>query len=197
MGRLTVIDHILRPRSDGRNRRVLKCRCVCGSEVEVLPYNVSSGDTRSCGCLHRQRASEANTTHGLSDRSKGSLYNVWRGMRRRCYSPSAHNYKWYGGKGIEIQWDNFESFAAWSAANGYKPGLQLDRINSDLDYSPDNCWWTTRSDNMMRAHLHIDPDVMAASIALADTEDTTLSNLIEVALKNHLESKKEVMGNVS
>ena len=50
-GRLTVIEHI--PPSKKL------CQCQCGNKVEVATYNLISGNTQSCGCLQRDRASEA------------------------------------------------------------------------------------------------------------------------------------------
>lgn len=50
-GNLIVISH--QP-----NSRVL-CRCVCGNQVLVDVSNLNNGNTRSCGCLQRKRASES------------------------------------------------------------------------------------------------------------------------------------------
>ena len=30
-----------------------RCRCDCGNEVVVIGYRLRGGQTRSCGCLHR------------------------------------------------------------------------------------------------------------------------------------------------
>lgn len=77
------------------------------------------------------------------------LRRVWNGMKTRCYNPDALAYKNYGGRGIYIceRWkDNFENFFddMW---RGYKDGLQIDRINNDGPYSPDNCRWVTPKEN--------------------------------------------------
>lgn len=50
-GRLTVIAP-MPPESQ-------KCICDCGNEVNVLTYNLISGNTQSCGCLQRDRTSES------------------------------------------------------------------------------------------------------------------------------------------
>lgn len=50
-GRLTVIAPAP-PESQ-------KCICDCGNEINVLTYNLISGNTQSCGCLQKDRASEA------------------------------------------------------------------------------------------------------------------------------------------
>lgn len=85
--------------------------------------------------------------HGLWG---SSLYWVFAAMKRRCYCTKDTNYDNYGGRGITIfqEWlDDFKTFYDWSILNGYKKGLEIDRIENDGNYSPDNCRWTTRKVN--------------------------------------------------
>lgn len=65
-GRLVVLHE------GGRNKRgnpKWRCRCDCGNEVTVLGLSLRNGHTTSCGCFHRERASERtsarSTKHGL------------------------------------------------------------------------------------------------------------------------------------
>ena len=78
------------------------------------------------------------------------LSKIFKDMTTRCYSKNAREYRWYGGKGIKIcdEWiNNPKTFEDWALNNGYKDNLTIDRINSDKDYSPDNCRWITLIDN--------------------------------------------------
>jgi hypothetical protein len=71
-------------------------------------------------------------------------------MKNRCGNPNEPAYKNYGNRGITVceAWSNsFESFYNWATANGYQDGLEIDRINNDGIYSPDNCQWVTRKEN--------------------------------------------------
>lgn len=76
--------------------------------------------------------------HGLC---KHPLNTIWCGLKERCTNPNASNYQWYGGRGITIcdEWLEFLPFYDWSIANGWEPGLSIDRIDVDHGYSPDNC----------------------------------------------------------
>lgn len=86
-------------------------------------------------------------THG---QSKDRFYQVWNGIKQRCYNPHNKNYHNYGGRGIEVcdEWrNNFQAFYNWSMENGYKDGLQIDRIDNNLGYSPNNCRWVDKFTN--------------------------------------------------
>lgn len=73
------------------------------------------------------------------------LRSKWGSMITRCTNPNNPNYKNYGGRGITVceEWRKFANFFEWSLKNGYKPGLSIDRIDSNKDYCPDNCRYIT------------------------------------------------------
>lgn len=84
-----------------------------------------------------------NYKHG----GKGTrLYNIWKGMKKRCNPIHSDKYPTYAGCGLRVcdEWINsFESFRDWSISNGYKDNLSIDRINTFLGYSESNCRWAT------------------------------------------------------
>ena len=70
-------------------------------------------------------------------------------MLHRCNDPKRKKYKDYGGRGISVcpEWNDPNVFIDWAEQNGYEPGLQLDRIDNNGNYSPDNCRWLTPKEN--------------------------------------------------
>lgn len=90
---------------------------------------------------------------------KKRLYFVWWNARKRCTDKNSKTYEYYGARGITFcrEWDDFNKFYSWSISNGYKMGLQLDRTNNSKGYSPSNCRFITRRENMnnMRNNIKI------------------------------------------
>lgn len=73
------------------------------------------------------------------------MYSAWKGMLYRCDDIRNSGYHNYGGRGIKVckEWYDFLVFKEFCLSNGYAPGLQIDRINNDGNYEPDNCRFVT------------------------------------------------------
>ena len=88
-----------------------------------------------------------NTTHGLTDHPIRTTHNC---MLKRCYNKNNNRYHIYGGRGIEVckEWHDLKTFSEWAFNNGFKPGLQIDRIDNNGNYEPSNCRFVSRSENI-------------------------------------------------
>jgi hypothetical protein len=147
-GRLTVLEPVEGHAKAGRKYR---CRCDCGGESMPMGYRLRNEHTRSCGCLQRERASEANLVHGASHGGQNHrTYRTWKNMRNRCNNPNSPDFRWWGARGIKVcdEWggpDGFPRFRDHVLALPHRgePGRSLDRIDNDGDYEPWNVRWGT------------------------------------------------------
>jgi len=57
---------------------------------------------------------------------------------------------YYQDRGIKVcdEWQKREVFFAWALDNGYSDNLELDRIDNEKGYEPNNCRWVTHLVNM-------------------------------------------------
>lgn len=133
---------VIKLKSKNKNGSYIwECKCDCGNTIYVTTSQLKSGQTKSCGCLRKEKHHK---THGLT---KHKLYRIYWGMKGRCYDIKNHRYNLYGGRGIAIcdEWlNNFLSFYNWSIQNGYKDGLTIDRIDGNNNYTPSNCRWINK-----------------------------------------------------
>jgi len=149
-GRISLLE---RSKSDDNGNSRWLCRCDCGNEKVIYLFSLRNKNTRSCGCLLKERTKETHTTHG---KSSHVLYRVWESIKQRCNNSKNTNYHTYGGRGIIIcpAWESsFEKFLQ-DVEGDYKEGLELDRIDNNKGYSKENCRWVTHQQNMFNKRGH-------------------------------------------
>jgi hypothetical protein len=117
--------------------------CSCGKEFEARNSHINAGQA-SCGCARKKPPIKV--THGCYGKEG---YAAWYGMMDRCYRDKNPCYPVYGGRGVKVcnEWLDASVFCEWAALNGIKKGLQLDRVDNNKGYSPENCRFVTPSEN--------------------------------------------------
>lgn len=89
------------------------------------------------------------------------LYRRWTAMRTRCSCGNRCDSKYYHDKGIKVcdEWSDFWSYVEWwdgqyikwymhNEPMFEKSRLEVDRINGNGDYCPENCRLVTHRVNM-------------------------------------------------
>jgi len=120
---------------------------ICGAIGRVYKPSLN----RQCrSCANKARSIK----HGLSGHP---IYGIWESMVGRCENANNSGYKYYGEKGIKVctEWRNNPAvFVEWALKNGYKKGLQVDRIDPGRNYEPQNCRLVSKKENVRRARRY-------------------------------------------
>lgn len=150
-GTLTVVEYI---GVSGIGHSTWKCTCDCGGMHTATGTALREGKCLHCKECRGRYVSERKTIHGHSygRNFEGTpTYLSWVAMKSRCYKEKDINYKNYGGRGIKVcdRWLERKGlgFVNFLEDMGERPeGLTLDRIDVNGNYEPENCKWSTRTE---------------------------------------------------
>ena len=171
--------HVNFETNERRNGSVVwDCTCMeCGRHYHVTTSSLKSNKSHMCqSCASKslpsyilEKAHNAVKKHGLGN---SKIYKVLYDMHRRCEDENFKSYNIYGARGIKVcpEWsmENVQSFYDWALANGYKEGLQIDRIDVNGNYEPSNCRWVTHKENARNTRTNRFVTVFGERMTLAE-----------------------------
>lgn len=137
-GRLTVIkrtDEIATNKSAKWH-----CVCDCGNECIKSSTSLRKFPKSSCGCWKAEITSKLFKKYDIKNRK---LYEIWKGIKARCFNINSKDYHNYGGRGITLcdEWLDYNVFQKWAIEHGYIEGLTIERIDVNGNYCAGNCCW--------------------------------------------------------
>ncbi|MGV4923838.1 hypothetical protein K2224_00580 [Streptomyces sp. BHT-5-2] len=187
-GRLKVIKFLDRRQNNSGEWIqwvLVECSCENRTRKELRLTSLRSGNTRSCGCLARETTIARATTHGDH---KSRLYGVWASMKNRCKSTTHRSAHRYSLKGITVceEWQEYLAFRDWALANDYMDGKELDRKDNNLGYSPDNCEWVTKIENLDNRAKYLPEELEDWLRTHARQTESSPYEVIKAALESYL-----------
>ena len=106
--------------------------------------------------------------HGMT---KTTEYSSWLAMKSRCLNSKNKDFKYYGGRGINIcnEWKN--SFLSFYSDMGKKPfdNYSIDRIDNNKEYSKNNCKWSSKSDQAINRRVKSSSKTGVSGVSFCNT----------------------------
>lgn len=149
-GRLVIIS--LQPRPNKKKSPKYLCKCDCGGETIVEYGSLTSGNTKSCGCLASEVARERSSLpFGAS--AFNIVFNRYKSdAKRRALSFNLNREEFLQLTQKNCYYCGQEPFALamTKTSNGYFKYNGIDRKDSSMGYTIDNCVPCCKFCNVMK-----------------------------------------------
>lgn len=131
------------------------------------------------------------------DREDYRLYRIWGDMNYRCNTPTCRAYKNYGARGISVceKWRKYQGFKedVWESYRDHvmkygEKQTTIDRIDVNGNYCPDNCKWSSYSEQNINQRKKL----YYVGIRLSDNFKVLFKNRTEFCQKNNFVNSKVV-----
>ena len=135
---------------------------------------------RAYDASHKKEQAEYYRTHKEKalertkrQRERYPTYSTWSGILKRCgIQKGAHEIelRHYRDRGITVceEWRKLSVFHEWAISNGWKKGMQIDRIDGTKGYCPENCRVVDCTTNIRNRRTTTKVTVNGETIPLAE-----------------------------
>lgn len=133
--------------------RYVNCICDCWNNITTRLSSLRDWTTKSCWCINKIRL----RTHWLY---KHPLYMAWINIIQRTENEENNRYHRYWARWIRMckEWrESVVKFYEWGINNWFDEWLQIDRIDNNWDYYPDNCRFISPKENSGNRSTNIIP----------------------------------------
>lgn len=145
-GKWTILKYC--GQHEQKHIQIYLVRCDCGTKRYLDRNTLVAGKSKQClSCAGKstfEKTGPHNKKHLLSNTR---TYQRWAGMRERVRGYTERDRRVYKDRNITVceRWNKFENFLV---DMGECPdNMQLDRIDNDGNYEPDNCRWVSKHEN--------------------------------------------------
>jgi hypothetical protein len=124
----------------------------CGAKTyERKTSKIQLALERGCkSCFTEAKCRDLNRSKRKDGRTKHPLWGTYRSMMERCYNPTHKDYYLYGARGVGVCVRWIVDFWSFVEDMGECPdGYTIDRVDPDGWYQPDNCKWSSASEQAL------------------------------------------------
>jgi len=149
-GRLTIIERV---NNNKYGNTMWLCKCGCGKEKVIPAARLINGDTRSCGCLHKEAI---RLPLGEADFNRYyKAYKIESIKRRAKFGLTKKQFRNITSKNCYYCNHPPSDRSHRAKHNGYYVSNGIDRVNNDKGYTVNNCVPCCRPCNVAKSNMPV------------------------------------------